>query len=57
MPYLRSKAHEYYEELGGGIDPDLIEAEAQRLSSHDASQQVSIHLIGQTIIIDTFSHV
>lgn len=39
VPYLRSKAHEYYEELGGGIDPDLLEAEAHRASSHDTSQQ------------------
>lgn len=25
VPYLRAKAHDYYEELGGGIDTDILE--------------------------------
>jgi Pex2 / Pex12 amino terminal region len=25
VPYLRAKAHDYYEELGGGIDSDILE--------------------------------
>lgn len=25
MPYLRAKAHDYYEELGGGINSDILE--------------------------------
>lgn len=25
MPYLRAKAQDYYERLGGGIDPDIME--------------------------------
>lgn len=25
VPYLRAKAQDYYEELGGGIDPDILE--------------------------------
>ncbi|EIN10291.1 hypothetical protein PUNSTDRAFT_64646 [Punctularia strigosozonata HHB-11173 SS5] len=25
LPYLRAKAQDYYEELGGGIDPELLE--------------------------------
>lgn len=25
MPYLRAKAHDYYEELGGGISSDILE--------------------------------
>ena len=25
IPYLRAKAKDYYEELGGGIDPDVME--------------------------------
>lgn len=25
MPYLRAKAQDYYESLGGGIDPDLLD--------------------------------
>ncbi|KAG8682271.1 ubiquitin-protein ligase peroxin 12 [Ceratobasidium sp. 395] len=32
VPYLRSKAHQYYEELGGGVDPDISEAEPQHVS-------------------------
>ncbi|KAG9104104.1 ubiquitin-protein ligase peroxin 12 [Ceratobasidium sp. 370] len=37
VPYLRSKAHEYYEEFGGGVDPDIMEAESQRASFTQAS--------------------
>ena len=25
VPYLRAKAQDYYESLGGGIDPDLLD--------------------------------
>ena len=25
VPYLRAKAHDYYEELGGGINSDVLE--------------------------------
>jgi hypothetical protein len=25
VPYLRAKAHDYYEELGGGINSDILE--------------------------------
>lgn len=33
VPYLRSKAHEYYEELGGGVDPGIMEAETEHTPS------------------------
>ncbi|KAG8744852.1 ubiquitin-protein ligase peroxin 12 [Ceratobasidium sp. 414] len=39
VPYLRSKAHEYYEEFGGGVDPDIVEAEPQRASFTQASSR------------------
>ena len=26
VPYLRAKAQDYFEELGGGLDPELAEA-------------------------------
>ncbi|QRV76634.1 cyclin-dependent kinase inhibitor [Ceratobasidium sp. AG-Ba] len=41
VPYLRSKAHEYYEELGGGVDPDILEAEAERASSSAQPQTLT----------------
>ncbi|KAI0082598.1 hypothetical protein K474DRAFT_1585646 [Panus rudis PR-1116 ss-1] len=28
FPYLRAKAQDYYEQLGGGLDPDIAEADA-----------------------------
>ena len=30
LPYLRSKAQDYFEELGGGIDPELANAGNER---------------------------
>lgn len=40
VPYIRAKAQDYYESLGGGVDTDLIEETpaARRLR---LSQQVS----------------
>lgn len=36
VPYLRSKAHEYYEELGGGIDSELLDASPQQSISYNS---------------------
>ncbi|KAI5124795.1 hypothetical protein M0805_005429 [Coniferiporia weirii] len=36
VPYLRAKAQDYYEALGGGVDPNLFEEEqSPRVSSED----------------------
>ncbi|CAE6456532.1 unnamed protein product [Rhizoctonia solani] len=32
IPYLRAKAHQYYEDFGGGVDPALIEGAPRPLS-------------------------
>lgn len=37
VPYLRAKAQDYYESLGGGIDPSLFEDEPSSQRSEDAS--------------------
>ena len=35
IPYLRAKAKDFYEELGGGIDPDVMEdiADTRRIQA------------------------
>jgi hypothetical protein len=35
IPYLRAKAKDYFEELGGGIDSDLLEdvSDARRIQA------------------------
>ena len=42
VPYLRAKAQDYYESLGGGIDPDLLDEggsyQAARALADDVSR-------------------
>lgn len=35
LPYLRAKAKDYFEELGGGIDSDILEdvSDARRIQA------------------------
>lgn len=45
MPYLRAKAQEQYEILGGGIDPDLFDEDRPSRSRSAVDNGVSWHVI------------
>lgn len=36
VPYIRAKAQDYYESLGGGVDPSLFEDEPSSHAPEDA---------------------
>lgn len=40
LPYLRAKAQDYYEELGGGIDSDIIDEGSAMRQTRALSDQV-----------------
>lgn len=42
MPYLRAKAQEYYEILGGGMDPDLFDEDQSPRRTSTSEDDVSL---------------
>lgn len=41
MPYLRAKAHDYYEELGGGLNSDILEGGTDARQLRALTEEVS----------------
>ena len=41
LPYLRAKAQDYFEELGGGIDHDILDESANTRQQRALSEPVS----------------
>lgn len=40
LPYLRAKAHDYFEALGGGVDHDLFDENEQRRRARSLGEEV-----------------
>lgn len=57
IPYLRAKAHDYYEELGGGVDPDLDDGPQARHHQvlTEYVRPTTHWLLGPDIILDVQS--
>ena len=45
VPYVRAKAHDYYESLGGGNDPDLMDTGTGMRQLRALTDQVDLDLI------------
>ena len=41
MPYIRAKAQDYFEELGGGVNPDILDETLETRQIQALTDQVS----------------
>ena len=44
LPYLRAKAHDYFEALGGGVNHDILDESANSRQQRVLAEQVSVSL-------------
>lgn len=42
LPYLRAKAQDYFEALGGGIDPSVVDDDTVNLANVAPTNEVSV---------------
>jgi hypothetical protein len=42
VPYIRAKAQDYFEQLGGGVDADLLEGNGAPTQSSNVQSEVTI---------------
>jgi hypothetical protein len=56
IPYLRAKAKDYYEELGGGIDPEVMEdiTDVRRIQALTDQARIILCLLSDFFPIDQY---